>query len=108
MKTQEIITTDLADFGSGERREVINLFNAWSDQGLPEDFENNEIRPMLNRNSGHVFLTNSEYQVAMMNNGALEMWNTCFNCGHEGFHEDCQLNEDGCNECNEVKDEYTE
>jgi hypothetical protein len=41
---------------------------------------------------------------AMMNGDKLEMWHNCSNCGHEGFAEDCQLNEDGCNECNEVEE----
>ncbi len=98
---REITTTDLADFGYSERKELIKLFTAWHEQGLPEDFHNDEVRPMMNRNSGNVFLTNSEYQVAMMNGEKLESWYNCGNCGHEGFAEDCQLSDEGCNECDE-------
>ncbi len=99
MQTQEIITKNLADFGFHEREELIQLLRAWHAQGLPEDFDNNEVHPVFNRNSGHVFLTNSNYDVAMLNGTKLETWYNCGNCGHEGFAEDCQLNDDGCNEC---------
>lgn len=99
MRTQEIITTDLADFRSRERWLLVELLTAWDKQALPEDFYDDEVRPMMNRNSRNVFLTNSEFQVAMMNGDKLEMWHRCPNCGHEGFQEDCQLNDEGCNEC---------
>jgi len=105
MKRQEITTTDLADFGSRERWLLVELLTAWDQQSLPEDFCDDEVRPMMNRNSGNVFLTNSEYQVAMMNGDKLEIWHSCGNCGHEGFAEDCILNDDRCNECKEVDDE---
>lgn len=108
MKTKEITTTDLADFGYSERQEMITLLQAWHNQGLPTDFYEDEVRVMMNRNSGCVFLTNGDYQTAMMNGNKLEMWYHCGNCGHEGFAEDCQLNDDGCNECNEVEDEEVE
>lgn len=98
-------TTNLADFGYSERAELIRLLNAWHTQGLPEDFYNEDVHAMMNTNSGYVFLTNSEYEVAMMNGDKLERWYNCPNCGHEGFLEDCQLNDEGCNECTEVDDE---
>jgi len=99
METREVTTTDLADFGFHDREELIQLLRAWHEKGLPEGFYEDEVRAMMDRNSGNVFLTNSEYQVAMMNGSKLEMWHNCGNCGHEGFEEDCQLNDDGCNEC---------
>ncbi len=103
MKKQEVTTTDLADFGSRERWLLVELLTAWDKQHLPEEFFDDEVRPMMNRNSGNVFLTNSEYQVCIMNDDKLEMWHTCFECGHEGFQEDCQLNDNGCNECNPIE-----
>ena len=106
--TQEITTSNIADFGSRERCMLIELLTAWEDQGLPEGFYQEEVHPMMNRNSGCVFLTNSEYQDAMMNGNKLEMWHNCFNCGHEGFQEDCQINDNGCNECNPIEDEEHE
>lgn len=83
MKTQEITTTDLAEFGSRERWLLVELLTAWDKQGLPKDFYDDDVRAMMNHNSRNVFLTNSEYQVAMMNGDKLEMWYSCSNCGHE-------------------------
>lgn len=97
-----ITTTNIAEFGSRERIMLTEILNAWKDQGLPDDFYNDEVVPMMNKKSGYVFLTNSEFQAAMMNGDKLETWYNCFNCGHEGFAEDCALNDDGCNECKPV------
>ena len=58
-------TEDFADFGYREQEEAKNLFQAWRESGLPIDFENNGVKIAFNMNSGYVFLTNSEYQVAM-------------------------------------------
>lgn len=101
MTRQEITTTDLADFGFHDRENLIQLLRAWHEQGLPKDFYDEEVIPMFNRNSGYVFLTNSEFQVAMLtDDNKLEIWHSCPNCGHEGFSEDCQLNDENeCNEC---------
>ena len=87
---QEATTTDLADFGWRERQMLIDLLQAWNEQALPEGFSDDEVRPMMNRNSGNVFLTNSDFQVAMMNGDKLEIFHCCPDCGHEGFAEDCQ------------------
>jgi hypothetical protein len=100
MKTQEITTTNFTDFGYREREILLELLSTWHRDGLPEDFNDSGVHPMMNKDSGHVFLTNEDYQVAMLNDYKLESFYTCFNCGYEGFAEDCQLNEDGCNECN--------
>ena len=81
----KITTTDLADFGSRERKLLCELLNAWREQGLPEDFEADEVVPMFNKNSGLVFLTNSEFQSCLMNGNKLDLWCHCSNCGHEGF-----------------------
>ena len=88
MKTQEIITTDLAQFGFREKAEAAKLLTALADNKLPEDFNDDEVTVMMNRNSGNVFLTNSDYQVAMMNGNTLESFYSCPNCGCEGFADD--------------------
>ena len=70
-------TEDLADFGFREQEEAKDLFQAWRESGLPIDFENNGVKLAFNMNSGYVFLTNSEYQVAMCetnDNGKLELF----------------------------------
>ena len=62
---QKTYTEDLADFGYREQEEAKNLFQAWRESGLPVDFWNNGVKIGFNMNSGYVFLTNSDYQVAM-------------------------------------------
>ena len=58
-------TEDLAAFGYREQRAAQDLFEAWKLNGLPVDFWNSGVKIGFNMNSGYVFLTNSEYQVAM-------------------------------------------
>jgi hypothetical protein len=86
----EVTTTDFSRFGSRERAMVRQLLEAWEKQGLPEDFSDDEVVPMMNMNSGNVFLTNSNYEVAMMNGDKLESFYSCPECGHEGFKDEMQ------------------
>ena len=61
----ETYTENLAEFGQLEQMEAINIFEAMHDNGLPSDFNNEGVKLGFNRNSGMVFLTNSEHQVAI-------------------------------------------
>ena len=85
---KETITTDFSKFGIRERIIAEELLKAWREQGLPNDFYNDEVTIMLNLMSGYVFLTNSDYQVAMMNGDNLESFYTDFETGEEGFRND--------------------
>ena len=69
------------------------ILEALEKYGLPSGFDNDEVKPMFNRDSGNVFLTNSDYQVAMLNGSKLKIWHICPNCGEEGFEEDMTINE---------------
>jgi hypothetical protein len=91
--TQEITTSDMSRFGSRERAMAEELLKAWRIQGLPDDFQDDEVVITMNTHSGNVFLTNSEFQVAMMNGdlddkGKLESFYSCPQCGNEGFAEE--------------------
>jgi hypothetical protein len=81
-------TTNFAEFGWRERKMAAKLLTASCEQGFPSDFEDDEVIIMMNQNSGNVFFTNSEYQVAMMNGDTLESFYTTPYSGHEGFAED--------------------
>lgn len=78
-------TTNLAEFGARELKELRDLLTAMLDHGLPENFYNNDVHPMFNKMSGAVFLTNSEYDVCMVVDGKLEMWYCSPYEGKEGF-----------------------
>lgn len=88
MIERKITTTDFSDFGYREREEAKELLKAWSEQGLPEDFEDDNVTIMMNLESGYVFLTNDNYQVAMLNGDKLESFYTLPYGGEEGFAED--------------------
>lgn len=81
-------TTNLTDFGNRELTMVRDLLDAMLEQGLPDDFYNDEVMPMFNMNSGYVFLTNSKYQVAMLNSGKLESFYSSPYEGLEGFYDE--------------------
>lgn len=95
MKTEidEVTTTDLAKFGNREKAMAGELLIAMTKSGLPADFYAEEVTVMMNTKSGNVFLTNSEFQCAMMKDGRLESWYNCPNCGAEGYWGDVSLRE---------------
>ena len=94
-------TTDLSKFGWKEFNKLRELLAHVMDVGLPEGMSVG-VYPMLNTSSGYVFLTDEDYNVAMVNaeSGKLEMFYSCPECGHEGFKEDMQHGEDN-EECKE-------
>lgn len=99
-----VTTTDLSEFGYREREEAELLLKAWREQGLPDDFNNDKVIIMMNRSSGNVFLTNDDYQVAMLNGNKLESFYSCPNCGNEGFNNEYEFvdNDGFCSkECKE-------
>lgn len=85
---KEIVTANLTYFGYRERKEAERLLSVWNSTGLPEDFYDDEVQIFMNRNSGYVFLSNSEHQVAMMNGDELETFYTDFETGEEGFKDE--------------------
>ncbi len=78
-------TSDLGRFGGRELSLLTDLLIAARDQGFPMDFDTTHIIPMMNMDSGDVFFTNDDFQVAMMNGRYLEMVYFCSDCGNEGF-----------------------
>ena len=83
--SNEVTTTNFADFGWRERKMAAELLTASCEHGFPKDFSEDGVVIMMNRNSGNVFFTNEEYQVAMMNGDELESFYTTPYRGHEGF-----------------------
>ena len=94
----EIVTADLSRFGHRERVMAEELLRAWRVQGLPNGFANEEVTVNLNTHSGYVFLSNEDYDVAMMNGDNLESYFCDFETGEEGFFE--ELSEESRNRIN--------
>ena len=57
----------------------------YANQGFPDDFSDGGVTIMMNQDSGNVFFTNSEYEVAMMNGDRLESFYSTPYEGREGF-----------------------
>ncbi len=85
---EEVVTSDLAQFGSRERKMLEDLLRAWRKHGLPRDFDGDGVTAAMNRNSGCVFLTNANYDVAMEEDGRLVSFYSCPQCGEEGTWDD--------------------
>jgi hypothetical protein len=81
-------TTNLADFGFREIKMARDLLDAWVSSGLPSDFSTEGVTVMMNQNSGNVFLTNEEFEVAMESEGKLYSFYTSPYNGEEGSFED--------------------
>ena len=94
----EIITANLSRFGHRERAMAEDLLKAWRKQGLPDGFENEGVTINFNTYSGYVFLSNEDYEVAMMNGDCLELYHYDFETGEEGFLE--ELSEEALNRIN--------
>ena len=62
--SNDIYTEDLGQLGSRELKVASKLILA-IDNGLPDDFNNDDIKIGFNKYSGYVFLTNADLQVAM-------------------------------------------
>jgi len=94
---ENITTTNFADFDWRERKLACELLQASIDNGFPKDFWDDNVNIMLNKNSGNVFFTNADYQVAMINpdTGKLESFYYLPYSGEEGF-------------ANELKEYYEE
>ena len=82
-------TRDLSKFGLREIGIAAELLTKYADGrswATAEDELSGDIAVEFNPNSGEVFLVDEDYGVTMVNdNGKLENWVVCFNCGAEGF-----------------------
>lgn len=64
-------TTDLADFGGRELRILRDVIEAYLEHGLPDGFDAHGVVPMMNMDSGAVFLTNADFDVAVLDGDVL-------------------------------------
>ena len=86
---ENYLTTDISKM---DLSEVTDMLTAYQQENTTTAFKamwyDEETIPTLNQESGYCFLTNSEYQVAMMNEGKLSMFINCGECGREDFEQD--------------------
>lgn len=105
-RVDEIVTTDLGKFSNLELAEVIDIITCMMADGIPREFDMSEVSINFSRNSGFVFVSNSELQVMMLNDdGGLEMFYSCPECGLEGFHGEIGWSGDRCYDCRDDDDD---
>ncbi len=83
-------TENLSDIlGCSREREMVrDILNAWGNHGLPVDFYNDGVKIGFNKQSGNVFLVNSDYQCCMVVDGKLESFYVSPYHGIEGFFDE--------------------
>jgi len=99
-------TEDLSKFGAREFDILIDLIKAFRNGDWEgENIFGSGVTYQFNPNSGNVFLTDDDYNVAMFNgDDKLEVYLYCGDCGKEGFpSEEPTLKkfyeEGACSEC---------
>jgi len=84
-------TRDISKFGHRERQEaaeLLKLYGSRNDESSLEGGVNVEFNP----NSGHVFLVDEDYNVAMEFEGKLVDWVYCPDCGFEDYKPEFRCN----------------
>ena len=71
-----------------EREMARDILNAWGNHGLPIDFDDDGVKIGFNRQSGNVFLVNSEYHCCMVSGDKLESFYYTPYQGIEGFFDE--------------------
>jgi len=98
-------TRDLSKFGLREigiTAELLTRYaNGHQSWASDQDELGDGVAVEFNPNSGNVFLVDEDYRVAMLNdNGKLENWVNCSNCGAEEFRGELPLDaDDNCAVC---------
>ena len=93
-------TNDLSQFGIRELNLAADLLKAYVKE-QPE-FLGEGVQVWSNMNSGYVFLSDNDYNVAMLNeDDKLEQFFSCPECGQEGFKEEFDKKSE-CAECRKI------
>ena len=92
MKYDNPVTSDLSKFGQRQLSEAGDILKAWSDNKLTrlasDYFDDDGVTVAFNTHSGKVFLTNSDYQVLVLEDEKLDLFIWCGHHGSEGTMED--------------------
>lgn len=95
-RAADIVTADLSRFGYRELQMAADLLAAYCKN--PPEFLSDGVTVMMNSDSGYVFLTDEDFNVAMMNGDRLERFHSCPVCGAEGFAEELMESNTCCAE----------
>lgn len=79
------MTTDLSRYGTNELRQAVELLEAFANSGC--EFLGDGLTLNFNEDSGKVFLSDEDFNVAVYEGGRLVQFYSCPNCGNEGTQE---------------------
>lgn len=97
MNARDFYEADFCGFGYRELDLAADLLKKQADE--PADFLGDDIKVCFNANSGMVFLSDEDYNVAVEENGKLVQFFTCPECGAEGTDLKINSENDGCDQC---------
>ena len=93
------LLTALEAYRSGSTIAATKMFQAaWYDE---------KTHIAMNNQSGYTFLTNEDYQVAMLENEKLTMFLNCGECGNEGLEGEFEV-VDSCQGCKDIMKDIKE
>jgi len=104
------LTTDISKMDLSEVTDMLTAFQQENTTNLfKASWYDEETIPTLNEESGYCFLTNSDYQVAMMNGKTLSMFLNCGECGNEDLEQDFEvLMNENCEGCIQIAKDIKE
>ena len=82
----DIVTADLSKFGYRELALAGELLNAYAEYGA--EFMGDGLTLNFNANSGKVFLSDEDFNVAVVENERIVQFYSCSQCGNEGTQEE--------------------
>ena len=76
---------DPSKFNSSQQKQARILENAIREQGLPPGFAEEDVHVRQDKTTKIMYISNQQQQMAMLNEGRLEIFYRCPKCGNEGF-----------------------
>jgi len=99
-------TRDLSKFGMRELAIAGDLLREYSNGTC--DFLTDGVTVEFNPNSGVVFLTDEDYNVGVLEDGALVQFHYCGDCGWEGTEDDLENETEEYKKLHTLKNGYLE
>jgi len=93
---EKIVTNDFSDFGYCEKEEARELMSAYGTDKDKTVYLGSGVQVWFNLHSGYVFLSDEDFNSAMMNGDVLEDFINCPECGHEDFLSEMKESGDAC------------
>jgi hypothetical protein len=95
---ENIVTSDLSEFGYRELKIAGQLLSTLKTDKDKTRFIDEGLTVFFNKKSGYVFLSDENFNVAMMNGDILEDFINCPDCGNEALVSEFNAESDCCKE----------